>query len=64
MKDNNSLEKIGFIAEHIFWSALSWICYKNILFRCIPSHSLSGVKDNLFDSNCHFMHRGNQLSDG
>ena len=41
MKGNNSIGKIGFITKHIFWAALSWIWYKNILFRCIPSHSLS-----------------------
>ena len=41
MKDNNSIGKIDFITEHIFWAALSWIWYKNILFRCIPSHSLT-----------------------
>lgn len=41
MKDNNSIGKIGFITEHIFWPALSWVWYKNILFRCIPSHSLT-----------------------
>ena len=39
--NNNSIGKIGFITEHIFWAALSWIWYKNILFRCIPDHSLT-----------------------
>ena len=39
MKANNFLSKIGFVSEHIFWAMIAWIWYKNILFRCLPSHS-------------------------
>ena len=41
MRDRNTLGKGAFIGEHIFWAALTWIWYKKLLFRCIPSRSLS-----------------------
>lgn len=44
MKNNNSLSKIGFVSEHIFWAMIAWIWYKNILFRCLPSHSFMESK--------------------
>ena len=41
MRKNNSLGGIGFIFEHFIWSAISWVWYKNILFRCLGSHSFA-----------------------
>lgn len=41
MRKNNSMSVGGFIWEHIFWVLIAWIWYKNILFRCIGSHSLA-----------------------
>lgn len=39
MKKKNTLSKSGFIIEHIIWILISMIWYKNVLFRCIGSHT-------------------------
>lgn len=44
MKTNNSLNKIGFVLEHILWAMIAWMWYKNILFRCLPSRSFMESK--------------------
>lgn len=44
MKTYNSLGKTGFVLEHIFWALIAWIWYKNILFRCLTSHSFRESK--------------------
>lgn len=41
MSKNNSMSIEGFIWEHIFWALIAWIWYKNIMFRCIGTHSLA-----------------------
>lgn len=41
MKKNDSLGGIRFVFEHLIWSAISWVWYKNILFRCLSSYSFA-----------------------
>ncbi len=41
MSKNNSMCIENFIWEHIFWAIISMIWYKNILFRCIGTHTLA-----------------------
>ena len=44
MKRNNTLTKSEFLLEHLFWTLVSWIWYKNILFRCVGNYSFTGSK--------------------
>lgn len=44
MKRNNTLTKLEFLLEHLFWGLVSWIWYKNILFRCIGNYSFTESK--------------------
>ena len=39
MKKENTLSKFGFIIENFIWILISMIWYKNVLFRCIGSHT-------------------------
>lgn len=41
MNRNNSMTTGDFIGEHIFWAIISWVWYKNLLFRCMDDHSLA-----------------------
>lgn len=44
MRTNNSLAIPGFVSAHLLWGLISWIWYKNILFRCLPSLSFAESK--------------------
>ena len=44
MKRNNTLTKSEFLLEHLFWGLVSWIWYKNILFRCVGNYSFTESK--------------------
>lgn len=44
MKRNNTLTKSKFLLEHLFWVFVSWIWYKNILFRCVGNYSFMESK--------------------
>ena len=44
MKRNNTLTKSEFLLEHLFWVIVSWIWYKNILFRCVGNYSFTESK--------------------
>lgn len=48
MKKNNTYSKAGFVWAHIFWTAVSMIWYKHILFRCLDRTSLSSSKITLW----------------
>ena len=48
MKKNNSQGGVEFVLEHVFWTFLTWIWYKNILFRCLDSCSFVESKLILF----------------
>lgn len=40
MNAENTKGKIEFIIDHIWWAFIAWLWYKNILFRCLGTHSL------------------------
>lgn len=40
MNAENTKGKIEFIINHIWWAFIAWLWYKNILFRCLETHSL------------------------
>ena len=44
MRPRNTLSKVEFILDHIFWGLIAWIWYKTILFRCLDQHSLKESK--------------------
>ena len=39
INDENIKGEIGFVIDHIWWLFISWIWYKNILFRCLGHRS-------------------------
>ena len=44
LKTNNTLSKQSFIIYHIIWTIISFLWYKNIIFRCIDKYSLAQSK--------------------
>ena len=44
MKRNNTLTKSEFFLEHLFWVVVTWLLYKNILFRCVGNYSFTESK--------------------
>lgn len=44
MKRNNTLTKSEFLLEHLFWMIVTWLWYKNILFRCVGNYSFTESK--------------------
>ena len=44
MKRNNTLTKSEFLLEYLFWVIVTWIWYKNILFRCVGNYSFTESK--------------------
>lgn len=44
MKRNNTLTKSEFLIEHLFWMIVTWLWYKNILFRCVGNYSFTESK--------------------
>lgn len=44
MKRNNTLTKSEFFLEHLFWVVVTWLLYKNILFRCVENYSFTESK--------------------
>lgn len=44
MKRNNTLTKSEFLLEHLFWVIVTWLLYKNILFRCVGNYSFTESK--------------------
>lgn len=39
MKADNSMGKMSFIMEHVYWGFFAILCYKNILFRCMKGYT-------------------------
>lgn len=44
MKRNNTLTKSEFFLEQLFWVVVTWLLYKNILFRCVGNYSFTESK--------------------
>lgn len=44
LKTNNTLSRQNFIFYHIIWTLVSFLLYKNTIFRCIDNYSFSQSK--------------------
>lgn len=42
--NSNTLTESEFLLEHILWIVVTWVWFKNILFRCIGNYSLTESK--------------------
>lgn len=40
MRNSNTMGKLEYILEHIFWGGLSVLCFRRLLFRSIQGHTL------------------------
>lgn len=41
MRNYNIISKAAYVFENVFWAIISMICFKSILFRCIPGKTLT-----------------------